>query len=190
MKTTRLIWLCVLLGGCGGASHRQADESTGCAVDEQYNVFEDGEAHVIVDDTNAPQMTQPLNGATVPSSPKVIVQWNQKVNNPGAPDGDVAHVDGVNGCNMCCEQFNIGALKTLHEPPESGDIYDLHFTVGGSYVWRVITTLQEWTPPDDLWARWKGQKVSIQIYRMAILLNDPKEGPYTASQPYTFTVGP
>ena len=56
------------------------------------------------------------------------------------------YLDGVNGCNACCPQFTPGSLTTLHLPPESGDIYDLQFTVDGSYVWRLVTTLQEWTP--------------------------------------------
>ena len=83
----------------------------------------------------------------------------------------------------------MGALTGLHLPPESGNIYDLHFTVDGSYDWRLVTTLQEWTPNDDLWARWKGKSVSVQIWRMTILTNNPKEGPFVATQPFGFTVG-
>ncbi len=182
--------IALLLAGCGGGvTHRAADEYTGCGGDEQYRLLEDAEPTATVDDTRAPQMTQPGNGAPVPFSPKVIVKWNQDPNDPGKPDGDVPYMDGVGGCNACCPQFTTGSLTTLHLPPESGNIYDLHFTVDGSYVWRLVTTLQEWTPSDDLWKQWKGKTVSLQIWRMAILTNNPKEGPFVSTQPWTFSVG-
>jgi hypothetical protein len=184
-----LIGLVFLAAGCNNATHREMDEHTGCGEDEQYRLLEDGEATVVIDDAQAPQMTDPADGATVPFSPKVIVRWNQSPSSPGQNDGDVPYMNGVNGCNDCCPQFTPGALSTLHEPPESGDIYDLQFTVNGSYVWRLITTLQEWTPTDDLWATWQGKHVSLKIYRMAILQNNPKSGPFVAMQPFTFTVG-
>ena len=189
MMRAAVLSLLVVAGCGGGVTHRPADEYTGCGGDEQYLLLEDGEPTSTVDDTKAPQMTEPANGGSVPFSPKVIVQWNQDANDPGQVDGDVPYMDGVNGCNACCPQFTIGSLTTLHLPAESGDIYDLHFTVDGNYVWRLVTTLQEWTPGDDLWAKWKGHKVSIQIWRMAILTNNPKEGPYISTAPYTFSVG-
>jgi hypothetical protein len=186
----RALLIALVAAGCGGGvTHRAADEYTGCGQDEQYRLLEDAEATATVDDTQAPQLTAPSSGASVPFSPKVIIKWNQSAASPGQPDGDVPYLDGVNGCNACCPQFTMGSLTTLHLPPESGDIYDLQFTVDGNYVWRLVTTLQEWTPGDDLWAKWKGQGVSVKIYRMAILQNNPKAGPFVASQPFTFTVG-
>jgi hypothetical protein len=188
--TRVLTALCFLAVGCtNNPTHRQMDEHTGCGEDEQYRLLEDGEAAAVTDDAQAPQMTEPANGSTVPFSPKVIVRWNQSASSPGQPDGDVPYLDGVNGCNACCPQFTPGSLTTLHLPPESGDIYDLQFTVDGSYVWRLVTTLQEWTPTDDLWAKWKGKHVSVRIYRMSILENNPKSGPFTSTQPFTFSVG-
>lgn len=186
---TRLSMLVLLVAGCGGGpSHRAADEYTGCGGDEQYRLLEDGESTSVVDDTQAPQMTQPANGASVSGSVKPIVKWNQYANSPGQPDGDVPYIDGP-GCMACCPQFSMGGLTSLHLPPESGDIYDVHFTVDGNYLWRVVTTLQEWTPTDALWSQLKGHKVSLQIWRMAILTNNAKAGPFTATQPFSFTVG-
>jgi hypothetical protein len=186
---TRLTLLLVLVAGCGGGvTHRAADEYTGCGGDEQYRLLEDAEPTATVDDTQAPQLTQPADGSSVSGSTKPIVKWNQDPNDPGKPDGDVPYIDGP-GCNACCPQFSMGGLTTLHLPPESGDIYDLHFTVDGNYLWRLVTTLQEWTPTDALWPQLKGHKVSVQIWRMAILTNDPKDGPFVATQPFTFTVG-
>jgi hypothetical protein len=115
------------------------------------------------------------------------VTWSQDPADTGMPTGDVIH-DGPM-CNDCCPQWNGGALATLHLPPISGDAYDLQFSVGGSIAWRVITTLQEWTPPDGTWASWKGKTVSLRIWRMNLLRNDVKMGPYVATQPFQFSVG-
>jgi hypothetical protein len=125
---------------------------------------------------------------TSPSSAKPILKWNQDPNDPGKNDGDVIYVDGP-GCMGCCPQFNLGALQSLHLPAISGDEYDLQFTVGGNYAWRLITTLQEWTPTDALWAQMKGQSVSLKIYRITVLVNQLKQGPYVTASPFRFTVG-
>jgi hypothetical protein len=179
----------LLLVGCGnGATHVEPNEYTGCGTDEHWMTFDDNEALATVGSPMAPTLTQPVSGATVPSTPKVILQWNQDPNDPGMSDGDVAHVTGP-GCNDCCPQYNIGALTALHEPAVSGDIYDLQFSIGGSIVWRVVTTLQEWTPTDTVWAQWKGKTVSVKIYRMTVLVNQLKQGPFVAARPFTFTVG-
>ena len=98
-------------------------------------------------------------------------------------------MDGVNGCNMCCPEFNTGALSTLHLPPISGNAYDLQFTVDGKIAWRVITTIQEWAAPDATLAAWKGKKVSLKIWRMSLLRNDVKQGPYVGTAPFSFSVG-
>jgi hypothetical protein len=186
MRTTVLCALLVL--GCGGGpTHREPDEYTGCGTDEHWQTFDDNEPMATVAAMTAPTLTQPAAGATVPSSTKPILKWNQDPNDPGMNAGDVIYMNGP-GCNMCCPQFNTGALTTLHEPPVSGNLYDLQFTVGGNYLWRVVTTLQEWTPTDALWAQLKGKSVSLKIYRMTLLVNALKQGPYVAPAPFTFTV--
>jgi hypothetical protein len=178
---------CVLLIGCGGSpTHREPDEYTGCGSDEQWMTFDDNEPQAIVSAMTGPVLTQPTG--MVASSPKPILQWNQDPGDPGQHDGDVTYVDGP-GCMGCCPQFNIGALTSLHLPAISGDEYDLQFTVAGDYLWRTITTLQEWTPPDAMWAKMKGQSVSVKIYRLTVLVNQLKQGPYVAPTPSTFSVG-
>jgi hypothetical protein len=188
--TMRFLVLALLVSGCGPSSAgREPDEFTGCASDEHWRTFDDQEPLASVSDAMSPVFTMPTAGATVPAASKPIVAWSQDPNDVGMADGNVPHTDGVGGCNMCCPEFNIGALSTLHLPPVSGDVYDLQFTVGGKVDHRVITTLQEWTPPDATWAAWKGQTVTLKIYRMTVLRNDVKQGPYTPSAPFTFTVG-
>ncbi len=164
---------------------REPDEYTGCAGDEQWRTFDDQEHNAVVADATGPAITQP--DLTAPLGAKPVFQWNQDPGDPGMPTGDVPH-DGP-GCNQCCPQWNIGALTTAHLPPISGDVYDLQLSVGGHLDYRVITTLQEWTPPDATWAAWKGKTVSLKIWRMTVLRNDPKQGPYTPSAPLVFTVG-
>jgi hypothetical protein len=185
-------WLLALLftlSGCGGAAaHRAADEATGCAGDEQYRLLEDAEPGLQVDLVNAPQMIAPADGATVPADPKVIVQWNQSPTMPGTFDGDVPYIDGTPDCNACCPQLSFGGLTPFHLPVQTGDIYDLHLSIDGSYVWRVITTFQEWEPADAQWAEWKGHDVAIDFYRMTIAANVQTAGPYL-SRSYRFHIG-
>jgi hypothetical protein len=186
----RSLVLVAVLGGCGGSApaHHIPDEYTGCGGDEQFRLFDDSEPTATIDDTRAPQLTQPT-GSSFPYSPKPVLQWNQDPNDPGENDGDVLYLDGTGGCNMCCPQFNTGALTSLHLPPISGDMYDLQFYVGGNYVHRVVTTLQEWTAPDELWLSWKGKTVDLKLYRASVLINQIKEGPFVASHPMVFNVG-
>jgi hypothetical protein len=186
----RLVLISLLLAGCGSpAGPREPDEYTGCATDETWRTFDDQEPQTSVSDAMSPVFTMPSAGATIPLAQKPVFAWNQDPNDVGAKDGDVPYMDGVGGCNMCCPQFNIGALTTLHLPPISGDAYDLQFSVGGTVVWRLNTTLQEWTPPDMTWASWAGKTVTLKVYRMTVLRNDVKQGPYTPTAPFSFSVG-
>jgi hypothetical protein len=187
MKT--ILWMSALgmiaVAGCGGTTAgREPDEYTGCGSDETWRTFEDQERTGMADDTQAPLVTAPAAGATVPSSSQLKLTWQQDPNDVGAPDGDVPH-----DANSCPE-YNTGSLSTLHLPPISGDAYDLQFTVDGKVAWRVITTLQEWGAPDATLAGWKGKTVSLKLWRMSVLRNDLKQGPYVQATPFTFSVGP
>ncbi len=187
MKTIALVSL-LAVAGCGGApGPREPDEYTGCASDENWRTFDDQEPTATVADATAPLLTSPSAGATVPASPQPRLTWQPDPTDVGAPAGDVPYTGA--GCTDCCPQFNPGALQTLHLPPISGDAYDLQFTVDGKIAWRVVTTLQEWAPPDGLWGAWKGKTVSLRLYRMTLLRNDVKQGPYVATQPFVFIVG-
>jgi hypothetical protein len=181
-----------LISACGGGSAalREPDEYTGCGTDEHWRTFDDQEPMAAVSDAMGPAVTAPAPATTVAFAMKPVISWNQDPNDPGQAGGDVPH-DGP-GCNACCPEYNTGALTTLHLPPVSGDVYDLQFSTGGSVTHRVITTLQEWTPPDALWSSWKGQHVSLKIYRMTLISNDVRPGvggPFVASKPFIFTVG-
>lgn len=185
-----LLALMFFLTGCGSAGTRQRepDEYTGCATDEHWRTFDDQAPQNKVSDTMAPEFTSPHQGATVPASTKVLLAWKQDPQDPGTPDGDVPYRQGP-GCDHCCPQFNLGALTTLHLPAISGNVYDLQFSVSGILVHRALTTLQEWTPPDALWASWRGKTVAVKIVRMTLFLNDLRQGPYTPGMPLSFSVG-
>lgn len=192
MKRLWLVACVAVVSGCGGAqAHRAADEYTGCGGDEQYRLLEDAEdaaPNLQADLVNGPQMTAPVDGATIAFANKAIVQWDQSPTSAGMPTGDVPYMDGSANCDACCPQFNSGSLTTLHLPVQTGDIYDLHVSVDGAYVWRVITTLQEWTPPDAQWAAWKGHTVAIDFYRLTIAANIQEAGPYLSAT-YGFKIG-
>jgi hypothetical protein len=188
MKTIAYVALIALAAGCGGTTKREPDEYTGCGSDENWRTFDDQESTAaVVADATAPMVTAPPAGASIPFAQKIKLTWQQDPNDAGAPDGDVPYMGP--GCVMCCPEFNLGSLGTLHLPPISGDVYDLQFTVGGKVAWRVVTTLQEWTPPDATWSSWKGKSVSLKLWRMSVLRNDVKQGPYVGTQPFTFSVG-
>jgi len=182
-------WMCLsllCLAGCGATPKNTVDELTGCASDEQWRTFDDAEGTTTIADDRGPQLLAPTG--TVSFSQKPVLHWNQDPSTPGKPDGDVPYLDGP-GCQACCPQFNMGALTTLHLPAISGNEYDLQFSIDGNRVYRVITTLQEWTPLDAVWTSWRGKTVSVKIIRLSVLVNSPKEGPFVASAPFQFTVG-
>lgn len=178
--------LAVCLAGCGHpvGTGREPDEYTGCATDEHWRTFDDQEPTAMVDDSQAPPITAPTSGATLTAPP--MITWKQSMADVGAPDGDVPHVNGP-GCDNCCPQYNTGAITTLHLPAISGNSYDLQFLVAGEVVHRVLTTLQAWKPSDANWAKFNGQNVTLKIWRMSLLRNDPKAGPFIATKPFTFT---
>ncbi len=175
----------IVVAGCSNATTgREPDEYTGCGTDETWRTFEDQEPTATVSDAMAPLITQPAAGSAVSVAAGLVLKWQPDPNDVGAPDGDVPH-----DANSCPE-YNTGSLQTLHLPPISGDAYDLQLTVNGKVAWRVITTIQEWGPPPATLSGWQGKTVSLKMWRMSVLRNDVKEGPYVASSPFTFTVGP
>jgi hypothetical protein len=188
-----LLLATLILAGCPGKPDNGPDpELTGCATDETWRAFNDVEPTAVVDDTQAPTFTAPM--AAVPAATRPVFSWTRTASDPGAPDGTVSHPAGGGfaaspDCSNCCSNFNVGSLTTTHLPPISNDVYDLQITVDGVYTTRVITSLQQWAPSDALWATWKGKSLSIKIFRMTLLKNDPREGPFTRTAPTTFTVG-
>ena len=172
----------VWIAGCSnGNVGREPDEYTGCATDETWRTFQDQEPLATVGDDMAPLVTMPAAGATAPSSSQLVITWQQDPNDVGSPDGDVP---------TTCEGFNPGTLQTQHLPPISGDAYDLQFTVDGKVAYRVISTLQKWVAPDATLAGWKGKAVSLKMWRMSVLRNDVKEGPFVGTAPFGFSVAP
>jgi hypothetical protein len=168
----------------------EPDEYTGCGTDEHWRSFDDYEPMAMADDTQGPQVTAPSLTASLAFAPKPIFMWNIDAALAGMKAGDVPYMSPSPSCMDCCPQFNTGALTTVHEPAVSGDVYDLQFfDASGALNHRVVTTLQEWTPPDDLWASWKGKTYTLKIYRVQLLLNDLKAGPFIVTKPPTFTVG-
>ncbi len=178
--------------GCGGGSggSRTPDELTGCGSDEQWITFDSAETNITISDPDAATLTAPDVSQTLAGDSAPVFQWNENANTTGASTGDVPYSDGPD-CMACCPQFNSGALTTLHLPPISGDEYDLHFFEGDTEVYRVITTLQEWQAPIDVWHSWRGKSISLKMMRMAVLRNTLATGggPFEASKPIVFQVG-
>ncbi len=148
----------LLVVGCGSGI-RPPDEYTGCATDEHWHRFDDIESshQVVADDTLAPDLTFPTSGTLVSPSPSPFgadlprFTWTPQPFDPGSPTGNVVYMNGP-GCDQCCPEFNLGALKTAHLPAISGDVYDLQFFLGTAMTHRVLSTLQEWSPTAATWA--------------------------------------
>jgi hypothetical protein len=179
--------LLLLLVACSTAPTREPDEYTGCGTDENWRTFDDQAHNAVVADATGPAVTAPDLTAPIPSP--AVFMWNQDPNDPGTMLGDVPH-NGP-GCNQCCPQWNPGALTIMHDPPISGDVYDLQFSSGGTVIYRVVTTLQEWQAPAATWASWHGKSLSLRIWRMSLLSNDVRPGvggPFVATHGFAFTV--
>jgi hypothetical protein len=193
MKT--MFAIAFVTAGLAGCGHSHAGdgiepEYTGCGTDENWRTFDDQERlSTPMDSADAPLVTAPAAGTTVPFAAPLTLAWTLNGSEPGTPAGNVPH-DGP-GCNNCCPQYNVGGLTTQHFPPISGEVYDLRFSVGEQPIWRVITTFQQWTPDPktDAWSKMRGQTVSLVVWRMSVLRNDVKGGPFAAATAFTFTVG-
>ena len=179
--------LLVQLVACGSPAPppapRTADEldgelvpPAGCGSDENEQTFDDLETTkmVIVDDARAPLFTTPISGATLPGAAPPMFVWQPTPTEVGKPHGTVS----CSECTVC------------HLPPVSGDVFDVQFSIGGTVVYRIVYTSQQWSPPAALWSSWRGQKVSIASWRMTLKVNDLADGPFTASAPVTFQVSP
>jgi hypothetical protein len=164
---------------------REPDEYVGCATDENWATFDEREPFATVSPIKAPVFTAPPAGAVIAFSNRPVFTWNVSMAEAGAPDGNVPHEPA---CVNCCEQFNRGGLSTLHEPPVTGDIYDLQFMIADKVIHRALTTLQEWAPPPAVWTSWRGMGVTLTIWRMSLVENEPVAGPFTSGVPFLFSV--
>jgi hypothetical protein len=178
--------------GCGPSAVEP--EFNGCATDEHWRTFDDQNPKAVVSDAMAPAFALPAAGATIAFNRRIKLAWSRSPSDPGQPDGDVPHparapYAASPDCVSCCENFNTGGLATFHLPPISGELFDLQLSSGGKLAHRVLTTLQEWVPEDKLWATWRGKQISVKIFRLTVLKNDLKAGPYTPSKPLEFTIG-
>lgn len=177
MKT--LCMMVLLASACGGATlaKREPDEYVGCATDEIWPLFD--EATDLVDDSQAPLILTPSDGASLPSTP-VDVTWQVTPTIVGEPQGDIA---------ATCAQWNTG-YTTLHLPPVSGTIYDLQLVSGGEIKHRVLTSLQKWAASADTWTHLAGDSIELHLTRLTVEQNDPEAGPYAPSTSPTISISP
>lgn len=168
-----------LAAGCGGDPGTQEPNYEGCATDENWSTFDDYEstARIKMDAGQVPKWLTPTMGMMVSASSPPTFTWQPNASTAGMQDGDVT-----------CPQFQPASLhvlssglKPLHEPPVSGTVYDLHFSVDGSDAYRVLTTQQRAGVAASLWSSWSGKTITVTLYEAKMLRNDVVEGPYVAS---------
>ena len=123
---------------------------------------------------NLPKWNVPVMDATIPAATVAVFQWQPSAASAGAPDGDAT-----------CPQYQPaslpGRLTTAHLPPVSGTVYDLHFAIDGSDVYRVVTSRQRAGVPMNVFAGWSGKTVTATLYSAKMLINSIAEGPYQAA---------
>lgn len=180
-----LAGLCLLsstLIGCSG-SGGSAPTFEGCASDENWRTFDDyiDTERVQNAAANVPKWLGPTGSSASAGSPPTF-SWQPTATNAGTPNG-----------NASCEKFTAQSLKPglspLHEPPVSGTVYDVHFTVAGAEVYRVLTTRQTTTPPASSWLGLSGKTVEVTLYSAQLLRNDVAQGPFRAT-PLTLSITP
>ena len=189
MTKHKLRWLVVTLAGvaaCGvtPVKTREPDQYDGCGSDESWPTFDTQEGAAMIDDTRAPLLLLPTAGATLPSAQSPRVAWQVTPSDAGHDFGDAT----CEQCSLC--GTSSAPIGEDHLPPITGDAYDLQFSINGTVVWRVITTLQVWTPPDGQWSSWRGKTISLRAWRMPLADNAPSPGAFTASAPLVFSVAP
>ena len=180
----------ILAMGCSTAppTLREPDTYEGCATDENWRTFDEQQnaGLVKVDDAQAVSFLPPVrDGASVPFANKPTFKWQPSPTLTGKMNGDATCTanctlcGGMTPCTLCGE----------HDPPVSGDDYDLQFSIGGMVVFRVLTTLQFFTPSDAVWGSFRGKTVSLVTTRMHLKVNEVDEGPYRATKALTFSAG-
>ena len=178
--------LALAAAGCGPGSPagpREPDGYFGCSTDENRVTFDDERAagRIKSDDSRAPLLTMPAVGSPLPGGAAPRFAWQPTPTAPGKPSGDVT-------CQRCS---SCGALTTQHEPPISGNVYDLQFSVDGKVLYRALTTTQSLPadmPPPEIWKSFRGKSVALAITRLQVKANDVADGPYQGTKPLTFTV--
>jgi hypothetical protein len=185
MRTTarnlRSLLALLALVGCGPPAGvpREPDQYAGCGSDEHWKIFDLAEPGTTLDAARAPLFLEPTAGATLPAAPSPRIAWQPTSADPGHDFGDAT-----------CSQCTVCGLAPQHWPPITGTAYDLHFVDGDAIVYRVVTTLQVWTPPDALWAGWRGRQVTLRAWRLPLQDNQPYEGIFASAQPLAFSVAP
>lgn len=164
-----------------GSTLREPDGYQGCATDENWQTFDGRElsGQLTLDDALAPRFTNLADGMALAASVKPTLAWQLSSTQAGKPTGDAS-------CPALCP--SCGPLATEHLPAVTGDVYDLQFSVAGSLDYRVLTTLQTFTPDDVTWGRWRGHAITLRPTRMTLKDNDITDGPYQPSKTIAFTV--
>jgi hypothetical protein len=166
--------LCLM--ACSGANTRDPDIYEGCSTDENRSLFDDYETtgRVKIEPAQAPQWSSPMDGASLPRSQPPTFAWQPTPGDAGRPSGTAS-------CMQCAACGTLLSLEPQHLPPVSGNAYDLLFKADGVEVYRVVTTLQTFTPRAEVWSAWAGKLVTVDLVGAALLRNEIQRGPYRAA---------
>lgn len=169
-STTSLVVLLFGLPCCKGSSDRPPDATEGCATDENAEAFTDylASGRVMSDAARAPRWLEPAPGSTLAAAMPATLRWQPSPTDAGRPNGTASCPDRCPTCRLSPE----------HLPPVSGNVFELRFSAGGAEVYRVMTSLQSFTPDAAVWATWAGQGLTVDLVGAALLRNEVAAGPF------------
>lgn len=153
----------------------------GCASDENWMTLDAALAGLSdqVDPADAPIFTAPTGGASVASDVAPVFRFEPSRSSAGQSGG-----------NVTCPQYQPQHLRrfdSLHLPAVTGTVFDLHVSIAGSTVYRVLTTRQFAGVPLATWRAWSGKSLTVTLYRTIFDKNEIVAGPFR-SAPLTVSV--
>lgn len=178
--------LTLLLGAAGCHEHGTGPEPSyeGCATDENWVTFDDyiSTGRTKTDAQLIPVWLEPMSGTSPASSAPPPFRFQPSQTVPGSANGDAS-------CPQFSPQRRRGVAVPLHLAPVSGTVFDVHFAVDGTDVYRVLTTKQSVGVPSATWKSWAGKRVAVSLYKARLLNNEVAEGPFRAAA-LDLNVGP
>jgi hypothetical protein len=168
-----------------GDDHGSGDAVLVDASDEAYTRVSERIGSAMVSMTSAAQMTSPMSGASVPSSPAPTFSWSlpnaYRLPSPARP-------------NMHASPAIVFAFREAlaHGAPTTGDVFLLEISTSASSTVKLFTTRTSWQIDDASWSKLKsgGSAATIKIYNAFVNNNVIEEGPFMPASPTTFTIAP
>jgi len=175
-------------------------EYGGAATDEAFTSIVDGEKRVSADDTKSVAITVPTQSQVFQRSAPPLLRWM-----PGSVSSSMSRLHVPASRRFATrvptrEKSPFAWVARLfeseawaHEPPITGPLFYLHFTVPGrACEVRVLTTMTSYQVSTAAFDAFKAATgpITLSITSAYVRENRITEGPYKPTAARTFTVAP